>query len=153
MSDVTLYHWLESIGLTNNKSLTLSSLKIPRRFFPDFLRGHLDGDGSIIHYLDRFNTKIKEKYVYERLFVYFMSGSEKHIKWLRGEINEKMDIKGSLSSRIAKHQKGKNAVWILKFSTKQAKIILNWIYYQKDLPSLERKFEKAKPFLNVYNPN
>jgi hypothetical protein len=151
MSDVALYRWLEDIGLTNNKSLTLSSLNVPTEFFPDFLRGHLDGDGSIINYVDRYNTKFKEKYIYERLFVYFISCSERHIIWLREQIHSNKGIRGSLSHRITKEQKGTNQLWILKFSTKQAKIILNWIYYRNGLPTLERKLEKAKPFLNLYN--
>ena len=147
ISDVTLYRWLENIGLFANKSLSLSSLKIPMEFFPDFLRGHLDGDGSIVHYIDRYNTKVKATYIYTRLFVYLMSGSEKHILWLREQVREIIGTKGSLSKRVSKSQKGIHACWVLKFSTKQAKILLNWIYYKEALPCLERKFMVAKPFL------
>jgi len=38
---------LKSIGLTENKSKTLTLPDVPDRFFFDFLRGYIDGDGSI----------------------------------------------------------------------------------------------------------
>ena len=46
--DVTLYRWLISIGLMPNKSKRIKSLKIPDKLFFDFLRGHMDGDGTIL---------------------------------------------------------------------------------------------------------
>ena len=48
--DVKLYRFLLSIGLSPNKTKTLGGLKIPNKFFPDFLRGHLDGDGYTYSY-------------------------------------------------------------------------------------------------------
>jgi len=50
--DVVLYRWLLKIGLTPNKSKTIGSLKIPDKYFFDFLRGHFDGDGSCYSYWD-----------------------------------------------------------------------------------------------------
>ena len=47
-SNVDFYRWLCSIGLSPRKSLTLGELTIPDDFFADFLRGHFDGDGTII---------------------------------------------------------------------------------------------------------
>ncbi|MBM4420855.1 MAG: hypothetical protein FJ034_04595 [Chloroflexi bacterium] len=47
IGDVALYRWLESIGLTQRKSLTLGRLLIPAACFLDFTRGLLDGDGTI----------------------------------------------------------------------------------------------------------
>lgn len=44
--DVNFYKFLLRIGLIPNKSKRLSDLKIPNLYFFDFLRGHLDGDGS-----------------------------------------------------------------------------------------------------------
>lgn len=139
ISDVTLYRWLLALGLTPNKSLTLASLKIPNKYFVDFLRGHLDGDGSIITYIDRYNTKINSKYVYTRLFVYLISASKQHVIWLQDKITKLVHIKGSINYHAS--------TWVLKFSTKEAKILLNWIYYKDDLPKLERKWLIAKPFL------
>jgi hypothetical protein len=144
--DVVLYDWLVKIGLHENKSLTIGPLRIDKKYFRDFLRGHLDGDGSIIHYTDRYNTPINPKYIYERLFVYFISASEKHLLWLRKIIIKLKNIHGSINKRIPKN-KNYSPIFVLKFSTKEAKILLNWIYYKSNLPCLIRKYKIAKPFL------
>ncbi len=47
VSDVRLYRFLLLIGLTPRKSLTLAGVDVPDEFFDDFVRGLLDGDGSI----------------------------------------------------------------------------------------------------------
>lgn len=37
-----------------NKTLSLGKLRIPKRYFADFVRGHLDGDGSVFTYVDKY---------------------------------------------------------------------------------------------------
>jgi hypothetical protein len=143
ISDVALYDFLLKIGLFPNKSLTLSAINIPNKYFRDFLRGHLDGDGSIIYYKDHYNTKKNPKYIYDRLFVYFLSASKKHINWLFEKIKTITGLKGNLTER----KYNKTIMYRIKFSTKQAKILLNWIYYKPGLPCLKRKYLIAKPFI------
>lgn len=145
--DVKFYRWLVKIGLSPHKSLTLGPLKIQNRYFRDFVRGNLDGDGSIIYYKDYYNTYLNKKYVYDRLFVTFTSGSKKYLLWLQKTIYGNIKIFGAL---LTKHRLLYSDYFALKFSTKEAKILLSWIYYKNDLPSLKRKYEIAKPFL-VYN--
>lgn len=147
--NVKLYNYLLTIGLTTNKSLTINKLNIPNDFFPDFLRGSIDGDGSIIYYKDSYNTKYNPKYVYDRLFVYLISASNKHIKWLQYKIIKMINIHGSVNKILSKSQRSKTPIYRLKFSTKEAKVLLNWIYYKRKLPYLVRKHEKAKPFLQI----
>lgn len=147
IGDVVFYDWLLKIGLCTNKSLKIGSLKIDKKYFPDFLRGHLDGDGSITFYKDSYNTYLKPQYIYDRLIVRLMSASKKHIDWLRKNIFLLSGLKGSLSYHCSKSQKGKNGAYVLKFSTKEAKKMLNWVYYDKQLPHLKRKYDVAKQFL------
>jgi hypothetical protein len=147
VGDVVFYEWLEKIGLTPKKSLTIGSLKIEEKYFPDFLRGHLDGDGSIVYYKDSYNIKLNKKYIYDRLFVFFRSASYKHIVWIRKIIFKLKGVHGALMSQRSRTQIGSSTMSVLKFSTKEAKTILNWIYYKKELPCLERKYKIAKPFL------
>lgn len=45
--NVDFYRFLNTIGIKNNKSLSIERVLLPNDFFPDFLRGLLDGDGSI----------------------------------------------------------------------------------------------------------
>lgn len=143
IGDVVLYDWLTKIGLKANKSLTLGKLKIENRYFPDFVQGHLDGDGSIIHYIDKYNTNINKKYIYERIFVYYRSASKTHISWLRNRISKILTVKGALITEKPRNDLSKTTIYLLKFSTKEAKVILNWIYYKEDLPCLFRKYTKA----------
>ena len=146
-SDVKFYRSLLKIGLTPNKSLTIGQININNKYFKDFLRGHLDGDGSVIYYKDEYLTHINKKYVYDRLFLYFISSSKKHLVWLRNEIFKLICMKGSLNVKINKTRIVIHPTYVLKFSTKEAKILLNWIYYKPDLPCLDRKYKIAKPFL------
>jgi len=48
IGDVGLYRWLQSIGLTPRKSLTLGPIDVPDAVLCHLLRGLLDGDGSVI---------------------------------------------------------------------------------------------------------
>ena len=149
-SNVRFYNWLLKIGVTPNKSLTIGPLKINLKYFRDFLRGHLDGDGSVIHYKDKYLTHIKASYIYDRLFIYFISASAEHLKWLRSQIALVKGLKGSISKTVdfRTNKKG-SSMYRLKYSTKEAKRLLNWIYYKPNLPKLERKFKIAKPYLTI----
>lgn len=147
--NVVFYDWLTKIGLSSRKSLTINSLKINPFHFRDFVRGCLDGDGSIISYTDKYNTYLNPKYTYQRLFVNFFSGSHNYLNWLQNTIWNQLGIKGAiLTSKNAKRPDSR--YYALKFSTKEARVLLNWIYYRKDLPKLERKFQIAQPFLSSF---
>jgi hypothetical protein len=58
------HSWLMSLGLTPAKSLTIGALEIPDEYFADFFRGCIDGEGSIVTYVDHYNTTKSPKYVY-----------------------------------------------------------------------------------------
>jgi hypothetical protein len=132
-----LYDWLCSLGLTSNKSLTLGELKIPDKYFIDFLRGHLDGDGSISTYTDRYNTFKNDKYVYERLWVRFISGSQDHIRWLHLMIRKLLGVTGRV--HITKPNYLGRSMYIIKFGKKESLGLLEKIYYSDTLPCLTRK--------------
>ena len=139
IGDVVFYNWLLKIGLTPNKSLSIEKIDIDYKYFPDFLRGNIDGDGSIIFYKDKYNTALNTNYVYDRLFVYFLSASKKYIMWIQKTIQTIINISGSIQNK----RSGKNAMryrpmYLLKFSTKEAKILLNYFYYKKNLPCLKK---------------
>jgi len=44
---IKLTDWMVSRGCTPRKSLTLTFPQVPKQYLPDFLRGVIDGDGSI----------------------------------------------------------------------------------------------------------
>jgi hypothetical protein len=53
LGDVELYRWFSEAGLTQRKSLTLGQVQVRPELFLDLVRGLLDGDGSISHYVHR----------------------------------------------------------------------------------------------------
>lgn len=142
-SNVTFYNWLLKIGLFPAKTYTIGKIKIPHKYFRDFLRGHLDGDGSIIVYLDHYNVYRGRTYTNKRIFVKFTSASEAHIKWLLQKINLLADVRGAL---IYKPPPTRSRVptWDIKFGKKESIKLLKWIYYKKDIPCLKRKKLIAK---------
>lgn len=72
-SDVLFYRWLIDVGLMPAKSLRLGPLKVPDEWFRDFLRGCIDGDGSILTYTDHYNASKDPRYVYTRIYVSLIS--------------------------------------------------------------------------------
>jgi hypothetical protein len=85
-SDVMMWRWLFDIGLMPAKSLRLGPLQVPDACFPDFVRGCIDGDGSIITYVDRYNTFKSPRYVSTRLYVSLVSASRAFIEWMRTSV-------------------------------------------------------------------
>ncbi len=146
-SNIQLYNWLLTIGLFPAKTYTIGELKIPDEYFKDFLRGHLDGDGSVWTYEDKWNTFKNPKYVYTRLWVRFISASEKHIKWIQKKIFQIQNIKGHLWERKPNRPDQTTSMWEVKFGKKDSIKLLKWIYYSPNVPCLNRKREIAEKFI------
>lgn len=147
IGDVVFLEWLNKIGLKNRKSLTIGSIKIPDKYIRDFLRGHLDGDGHVQSYVDKYNTYKNPKYIYNRLFIFFLSGSKRHIIWIRKKILKLIKINGSFQEIKSKTQLGNNNMYSIKYSTKEATKLANWMYYNPHVPCLKRKRAKLLNFL------
>lgn len=141
------YRWLLKIGLTPAKTYTIGALDIPDKYFRDFLRGHLDGDGSIMGYTDSYNAYKNPKYIYTRIWLKFVSASAKHMKWLRSRILQITGRAGHMSEDHSTHPRKTTNMWILKFGKGDSINLLNWIYYDTNLPCLQRKRKKAEELL------
>jgi len=125
------YHFLCSIGLKPRKSLTLEKIDVPSRFFPDFLRGFFDGDGT-------FGAFTHPESQHPQLRLRFASASRQFIRWLHQEIKKELDTKGF----IANGGRDENLVFGINDSLK----LLNYMYYSPNATCLSRKFQKAKPY-------
>lgn len=147
-SDTRFYRWLLIIGLFPAKTYTLGEIKVPDQYFRDFLRGHLDGDGSVYTYIDKYNFYKNRNYINQRVYVKFISASQIHINWLYNTLNRISGIKGTINS-TKPHIVNHVPIWGIKFSKKESIKILTWIYYQPDLPSLQRKLLIAKQILET----
>lgn len=137
--DVTFYRWLLKIGLTPNKTKTIGKIRVPNKYFFDFLRGHFDGDGSCYSYWD---NRWESSFMF---YLKFYTASKKHILWLRNKIKELAKTKGSLS------QSRETPIYQLKYAKKESRILISKIYYKNNLPCLERKRKKIKMILNIDN--
>jgi len=137
-SNIQFFKWLLKIGLFPNKTYTIKSLDIPDQYFRDFLRGHLDGDGSITIYKDYYNTFKNLAYIYDRLFVTFISASEIHIKWIRNNTLRLISLKGHIWKSKPQTSR-KVSIWRVKYAKKESIRLLRWIYYKNNLPCLKRK--------------
>jgi len=141
-TDRRFYDWLVSIGLTPAKSLTLGPLAVPDDYFADFFRGCVDGDGSIVSYIDRYNTfKI---YVYTRLYVSIVSASPRFIEWLRASIQRLAKVAGHIDVR---RSDGRHDVHCLRYAKRESLAVLRWLYYADEVTCLARKLRIAAPFL------
>src|SRR3989344_1614117 len=92
LNNVLFYKFLISIGLTPAKSKTIGSLKIPKKYFFDFLRGVFDGDCSTYSYWDK---RWRSSFMF---YVQFASASSAFIEWLRSNIERSLHIRGHITS-------------------------------------------------------
>jgi hypothetical protein len=134
-SDVRLYKYLLSLGVTPNKSLTLGPLKVPAVYFPDFLRGVIDGDGSIRRWMHASNLN-------EQWSLSVVSASHRFIVWLHGVICKQFGVQGRL------HESNRG-MYLLKFGKLKAQVIIQSCYYDGCL-ALDRKMHQA---LQCIKPN
>ena len=136
--DVLFYRFLMKIGLTPAKSRTINKLKIPDKFFLDFLRGCFDGDGSIYSYWD---SRWKSSFM---LYTSFVSASKKYILWLQDEINRLLNLKGHITMA-----KKKNYWYQLKYPKKESLKLINAMYKKPEAIYLKRKKLKIDSTLDI----
>jgi hypothetical protein len=139
------YDWLMTIGLTPRKSLTIGPLMVPDEYFADFLRGCIDGDGSILVYTDRYHTPKKDQYVYERLYVSLVSASFRFVDWIQATIQRLTRVVGAIH---VTRRPGYRPIWTLRYAKEESIRLLRWMYYAPDVPCLARKRTRAERFLS-----
>lgn len=130
--DVLFYKFLVKIGITSNKSKKINIIKIKESFFFDFLRGHLDGDGSFYSYFDR---RWRSSFMF---YTEFVSASKAHILWLQSCIKRKIGIKGHIS------KSGNHRVYQLKYAKKESLKLFRKLYYNQQVICLTRKRRKIE---------
>jgi hypothetical protein len=136
LGDVALYRWLEDAGITQRKSLTLGSLEFPDPLLFDVVRGLLDGDGSIAHYVHRPVLRDYPRYLYRRLSVLFHSASLDHLLWLGNRLRVALSIKGA----ILANETRTNNMYRLKYGKYASITLLTKLYDDPTSPRLLRKW-------------
>lgn len=122
---------LETFGITERKSLTLEIKNIPKLYISHFMRGILDGDGSISCYKRPKNGTI--------VTVTITSGSKKFLEW----INTIVPIKGKLYN---------NSIQIVWQNREKIIKLCKWLYNGSTVDTrLDRKYKKFKEILALKN--
>ena len=119
---------LGALGLTPRKTKTLAFPNISDIALPDFIRGLWDGDGS---WFKSDNA----------LIAHFGCASESFIHTLQAITSS---ITGSSAQVRSNRRKD---FWQLSYGQKRAVTLARWLYYEPDLPCLERKRAIVQPFL------
>ncbi len=131
--DVSLYRWLVEIGLHPHKSKSLGALAVPDEYFFDFLRGHLDGDGTIRSFPDPVYPNA------QRLYLVFHSASRPHLGWIQQTIERLGNVRGFMEER--------DRFYRLTYAKNESSILLRYLYPQAGVPCLKRKRDLVEPFL------
>ncbi len=131
------YDFLLSIGLTPKKSLTMGKLKIPSKYFFDFLRGCFDGDGCFYSYWD---PRWRSSHMF---YLEFVSASKKHIDWLREELESRVGVFGHIG------KDGRGRTFQLKYGKKEAMEVIKKMYYNQKVVCLSRKKLKIQRALEI----
>lgn len=137
-SDVLFYKFLLTIGITPAKSKTVGKIKLPRKYFFDYLRGCFDGDGYFYSYWD---IRWKSSHMF---YVAFSSASKTHVEWIRKEIYQCLLING----HISKSQR-KGSIYNLRYAKKEALEIIKKMYYNPKVICLSRKRAKITKALLI----
>lgn len=139
--DVKFYNYLLKIGLMPSKSLILGKINVPKKYFIDFLRGVIDGDGCIRTWVHKTNKNYQWS-------LSIISASPIFVKWFKKEIEDFFEVKGKIYGY--KNKDRKNFLYTIKFGKFAAKIIVKKTYYKNCL-CLKRKLKKVQECLKSEN--
>lgn len=132
---VVFYRFLVKIGLDAAKSKTLRKISLPSKYFADFLRGYLDGDGSI-------NSFAHPESKFPQLRLTFASGSLAMVQWVKEEITKHIHIHGGWI-----YTDKRKDVYTLCYAKNDTKKILRFVYYKGVHLKLSRKFNVAQRYM------
>jgi intein/homing endonuclease len=139
-----IYYWLVKHECVENKSLIVKMPQIPEKHLADFVRGCIDGDGTITS-CQYSKIKNEKTYYYTQNLSYICSASYDFLFVLREQLS-KLGMNGSLFRVNQKPSliRGKeiiprNPLYRLSFSGKSALKFVSWAYYEGHKISLPRK--------------
>ncbi len=135
--DKNFFEFLLELGLTPRKSKTMSELKIPKKYFADFFRGCIDGDGSM-----SISTHPESQYLQYKLRL--CSASNDFLNWILKSCKKSFSVVGGSISKM-----DKSSVYTLTFGKSDSIKILKMIY-SRNVICLSRKKEVASKILGKW---
>ncbi len=133
-SDVAYYDFLVAAGLTPVKSKTMGPLNIPDKYYPAFLRGLFDGDGSTYGYFD---PRWPTSFVF---YVSITSASKQFLKYILSTNHRLIKTQGS-SIRVGLR------AFNLVYGKSDSLLLYNSMYEDENILFLERKRIKLEGFI------
>jgi len=128
------YDYLNSVGITSNKSKTIKGVSVPDDYFADFFRGLFDGDGT---FWTEWDTRWPNSFVFH---LEIASASHKFLEWLLNGLNRLYGVKGFI--------KRGDGVYIIRYAKGDTRKLFDQMYLQDNLLYLTRKYEKIKNALD-----
>ena len=135
--DKNFFEFLLELGLTPRKSKTVSELKIPQKYFADFFRGCIDGDGSI-------SISKHPESKYPQYKIRLCSASNNFLDWILKSCKRFFGVAGGSISKT-----DKSSVYTLTFGKNDSIKILRMIYL-KNVICLSRKKKIALKILGEW---
>ncbi len=135
--DKNFFEFLLRLGLTPRKSKTMAKLEIPKKYFADFFRGCIDGDGSI-----SISKHPESKHLQYKIRL--CSASFDFLKWILEFSKKYFKIIGGSISKT-----NKSSVYTLTFGKSDSIEILKMIYL-KNVLCLSRKKKIALKILGEW---
>ena|SRR3989344_6792532 len=132
--DKNFFEFLQSIGITPKKSLTISALRIPEKYFSSFFLGCIDGDGCI-----SISNHPESKHAQSKIRVY--SASQNFLEWLLKNCTKILKTEGGSIIDYSSVR-----VSCLSFGKSDSKKIIESVY-SKNTICLSRKREVAMKVL------
>jgi hypothetical protein len=145
-ADRCLYDWFVSLALTPAKSRRIGPLAVPDERFADFVRGCIDGDGSVHVYTDGSHQARNDRYVYERLYVSLVSASSPFFEWIQRTGRRLVGVVGVIHEY---RRAGRSPIWDLRYAKADSIKLIRWMHYGPDVPCLLRKRVRAARFLSA----
>lgn len=126
---------LKKLGISYRKSLNEKIPKVPNKYVKDFIRGVIDGDGSIM--ID------KKGYP-----VVMACGGEKTMDFIRTHFFHNLDVYSKIGRRKYS-QKCANFLCEIRYKSNSALKVLSYLYNNEGCLYLDRKYKLAKRCLEI----
>jgi len=125
------------------EAATAGPLVVSDSVFTDSFRGCIDGDASVLVYIDSHHAARRSNYVYERLYVSLVSASLRFLDGIRAAVGRIVGVFG------ASHRSGSRdrPLWTQRYAKAESVGLLGWMYYSPDVPCHGRKRAGTARFL------
>lgn len=124
------------LGIKPRKTSRLNPIRVPKIYFPDFVRGFFDGDGTV--YIYRVNNVLQIK-------AGFVSASQKFFRAFHQQLCEKLQIREKSIHKKIEKKSGRMIQYVAHFYIDDCKKLSDLMYGDNPtlfLPRKRRIFEK-----------